>query len=113
MLVPNCIFRANGAAMLLTNKASEASRSKYYLKHLVRVNMAGSDKGYTCVYQTEDDMGGVPRARAARGCAAPPLAPPRPGGGAVAAHLRERGGAKGWAGAPALQARAAPCWTAP
>ncbi|GBF95889.1 hypothetical protein Rsub_08480 [Raphidocelis subcapitata] len=59
MLVPNCIFRANGAAMLLTNKASEASRSKYYLKHLVRVNMAGSDKGYSCVYQTEDDMGDI------------------------------------------------------
>jgi hypothetical protein len=24
MLVPNCIFRANGAAMLLTNKSKEA-----------------------------------------------------------------------------------------
>ncbi len=24
LLVPNCIFRSNGAAMLLTNKASEA-----------------------------------------------------------------------------------------
>lgn len=32
-------------------------RSKYRLDHLVRVNMAGSDKGYTCVYQTEDDNG--------------------------------------------------------
>ena len=24
MLVPNCIFRANGAALLLTNKATES-----------------------------------------------------------------------------------------
>ncbi|KAI8463398.1 MAG: FAE1/Type III polyketide synthase-like protein-domain-containing protein [Monoraphidium minutum] len=59
MLVPNCIFRANGAAMLLTNKAAERGRAKYQLRNLVRVNMAGSDKGYSCVYQTEDENGDV------------------------------------------------------
>ena len=60
MLVPNCIFRANGAAMLLTNRRAEARRAKYRLEHVVRVNMAGTgDEGYNCVYQTEDDAGDV------------------------------------------------------
>jgi len=35
------------------------SRAKYQLRHLVRVNMAGKDAGYGCVYQTEDDSGDV------------------------------------------------------
>ena len=34
-------------------------RAKYRLQHLVRVNMAGSDKGFSCVYQTEDEKGDV------------------------------------------------------
>ena len=34
-------------------------RAKYRLRHLVRVNMAGSDTGFSCVYQTEDEKGDV------------------------------------------------------
>eukprot|EP00879_Flechtneria_rotunda_P008746 GHRR01009160.1.p1 GENE.GHRR01009160.1~~GHRR01009160.1.p1 ORF type:complete len:292 (+),score=90.74 GHRR01009160.1:2046-2921(+) len=57
MLLPNCIFRCNGAAMLLSNKTTEARRAKYELAHLVRVNLAGQDRAYRCVYQLEDENG--------------------------------------------------------
>eukprot|EP00878_Enallax_costatus_P009912 GHUV01010349.1.p1 GENE.GHUV01010349.1~~GHUV01010349.1.p1 ORF type:complete len:507 (+),score=77.65 GHUV01010349.1:205-1725(+) len=57
MLLPNCIFRCNGAAMLLSNKAKDAKRAKYELAHLVRVNLAGQDRAYRCVYQMEDENG--------------------------------------------------------
>uniref|UniRef100_A0A383VBC9 3-ketoacyl-CoA synthase n=1 Tax=Tetradesmus obliquus TaxID=3088 RepID=A0A383VBC9_TETOB len=57
MLLPNCIFRCNGAAMLMTNKPTEARRAKYELQHLVRVNLAGQDRAYRCVYQLEDENG--------------------------------------------------------
>lgn len=36
-------------------------RSKYQLKHLVRVNLAGSDEGFNCVYQTNDEYGEAAR----------------------------------------------------
>jgi hypothetical protein len=32
-------------------------RAKYTLEHLVRVNLAGQDKAYRCVYQLEDENG--------------------------------------------------------
>jgi hypothetical protein len=32
-------------------------RAKYSLEHLVRVNLAGQDKAYRCVYQEEDENG--------------------------------------------------------
>eukprot|EP00775_Hariotina_reticulata_P001695 gene1695-2040_t len=32
-------------------------RAKYELRHLVRVNLAGQDTAYRCVYQMEDDNG--------------------------------------------------------
>jgi hypothetical protein len=38
------------------------SRAKYSLQHLVRVNLAGQDRAYRCVYQLEDDNGEHPRA---------------------------------------------------
>lgn len=56
MLVPNCIFRANGAAILLSNKSKDSWRAKYELKHVVRT-MVSNDEAYGCVYQTEDDKG--------------------------------------------------------
>lgn len=43
--------------MLLTNKPTEERRSKYELQHLVRVNLAGQDRAYRCVYQLEDENG--------------------------------------------------------
>jgi hypothetical protein len=32
-------------------------RAKYSLQHLVRVNLAGQDRAYRCVYQLEDENG--------------------------------------------------------
>lgn len=55
MLIPNTIFRMGGAAMLLTNKRSEASRSLYELEHVVRVHLGAQDDAYRCVYQREDE----------------------------------------------------------
>eukprot|EP00877_Chromochloris_zofingiensis_P011523 jgi/Chrzof1/6624/Cz19g03050.t1_LCKAS8[v5.2] len=59
MLIPNCLFRTNGCAMLLTNKGKDAKRSKYLLQHLVRTNLAADDVAFQCVYQTEDDCKNV------------------------------------------------------
>lgn len=55
MLIPNTIFRMGGAAILLTNKRSEASRSLYELEHIVRVHLGSQDDAYRCVYQREDE----------------------------------------------------------
>ncbi|GBF92374.1 hypothetical protein Rsub_05576 [Raphidocelis subcapitata] len=57
MLVPNCIFRSNGAAVLLSNKRSEARRAKYHLQTLVRTTIARDSEAFHCVYQMEDDAG--------------------------------------------------------
>lgn len=57
MLIPNVLFRVGGAAMLLTNKRSEARRSKYWLHSLVRTNMAADDSSYNCVMEMEDAEG--------------------------------------------------------
>ena len=54
MLIPNTIFRMGGAAMLLTNKKTEASRSLYELEHVVRVHLGAQDDAFRCVYQHED-----------------------------------------------------------
>lgn len=56
MLVPNCIFRSNGAAILLSNKRKDSWRAKYELKHVVRTTIS-SDEAFGCVYQMEDDKG--------------------------------------------------------
>eukprot|EP00877_Chromochloris_zofingiensis_P008304 jgi/Chrzof1/3727/Cz13g06210.t1_LCKAS9 len=57
MLVPNCIFRCNGAAMLLSNKQKDSWRAKYVLQHVVRTTVAADDEAIQCVYQCEDDNG--------------------------------------------------------
>ncbi|KAL3506016.1 hypothetical protein ACH5RR_031398 [Cinchona calisaya] len=55
MLVTNCLFRLGGAAILLSNKLSDRSRSKYQLIHTVRIHKGAEDKSYGCVMQEEDD----------------------------------------------------------
>uniref|UniRef100_A0A383WBH3 Very-long-chain 3-oxoacyl-CoA synthase n=1 Tax=Tetradesmus obliquus TaxID=3088 RepID=A0A383WBH3_TETOB len=55
MLLINCLFRANGAAVLLTNKPRDTRRSKYWVKHIVRTNLAKDDVAFNCVMQTEDE----------------------------------------------------------
>jgi hypothetical protein len=56
MLVSNCIFRANGAAMLLSSRAADAGRAKYKLRHVVRTNLAADDQAFGCVVQMDDDQ---------------------------------------------------------
>eukprot|EP00878_Enallax_costatus_P003354 GHUV01003563.1.p1 GENE.GHUV01003563.1~~GHUV01003563.1.p1 ORF type:complete len:536 (+),score=169.57 GHUV01003563.1:329-1936(+) len=56
MLVPNCIFRSNGAAILLSNKTKDCWRAKYQLQHVVRTTIS-TDEAFQCVYQMEDDKG--------------------------------------------------------
>jgi 3-ketoacyl-CoA synthase len=59
MLVSNCIFRANGAALLLSSRPADAGRAKYTLKHVVRTNLAADDQAFGCVVQMDDDEGKV------------------------------------------------------
>jgi 3-ketoacyl-CoA synthase len=54
MLIPNVLFRCNGSAVLLTNKAKHVKRAKYSIPHIVRTNLASNDVAFNCVMQTED-----------------------------------------------------------
>jgi hypothetical protein len=65
------------------------SRAKYSLQHLVRVNLAGQDRAYRCVYQLEDDNGEHPRAAGGGGGAPPPGGGGGGGGGGPGGSLRE------------------------
>ncbi|XP_010530834.1 PREDICTED: 3-ketoacyl-CoA synthase 9 isoform X3 [Tarenaya hassleriana] len=57
MLIPNCLFRVGGAAMLLSNKSGDRRRSKYKLVHTIRTHKGADDKAFKCVYQEQDDNG--------------------------------------------------------
>ncbi|KAF6266311.1 FAE1/Type III polyketide synthase-like protein-domain-containing protein [Scenedesmus sp. NREL 46B-D3] len=57
MLIPNVLFRVGGAAMLMTNKRSEAWRAKYKLDSVVRTTLSGDDTSYNCVMEMEDSLG--------------------------------------------------------
>lgn len=59
MLVPNCLFRMGGAAMLLTNRRCERRRAKYHLLHVVRTHKGADDQAYRCVMEEEDPEGKV------------------------------------------------------
>jgi len=61
MLIPNCLFRSNGSAVLLSNRPCDAARAKYSIKHIVRTNLAADDVAFNCVMQTEDAEGKVGR----------------------------------------------------
>ncbi|XP_021897047.1 3-ketoacyl-CoA synthase 20-like [Carica papaya] len=56
MLIPNCIFRVGGAAILLSNRSSDRQRSKYQLLHTVRTHKGADNKSYNCVFQQEDEV---------------------------------------------------------
>eukprot|EP00803_Ostreobium_quekettii_P009088 evm.model.scf_515.6 EVM.evm.TU.scf_515.6 scf_515:48412-53536(+) len=55
MLIPNCLFRVGGAAVLLSNRRRDYWRSRYELKHVVRTHLGANDAAYGCVYQMEDE----------------------------------------------------------
>ncbi|KAG5526647.1 hypothetical protein RHGRI_032797 [Rhododendron griersonianum] len=57
MLIPNCLFRVGGAAVLLSNKPADHGRSKYKLVHVVRTHRGSDDAAFKCVYQEQDGMG--------------------------------------------------------
>ncbi|KAM7275202.1 hypothetical protein ACFE04_017068 [Oxalis oulophora] len=59
MLLPNCLFRMGGAAILLSNRQSVKSKAKYRLVHVVRTHKGADDKAYRCVYEQEDRDGNV------------------------------------------------------
>ncbi|KAL0332482.1 UNVERIFIED_CONTAM: 3-ketoacyl-CoA synthase 6 [Sesamum calycinum] len=59
MLLPNCLFRMGGAAILLSNKWRDSARAKYKLVHVVRTHKGADDKAYRCVYEQEDKEGKV------------------------------------------------------
>lgn len=55
MLLPNCLFRMGGSAILLSNIRTERRRSKYQLKHIVRTHKGAEDESFQCISQGEDD----------------------------------------------------------
>ncbi|MFQ6619727.1 hypothetical protein Gotur_000404 [Gossypium turneri] len=57
MLIPNCLFRVGGSAVLLSNKSNDRRRAKYKLIHVVRTHRGADDKAFRCVYQEQDDAG--------------------------------------------------------
>ncbi|OVA18732.1 FAE1/Type III polyketide synthase-like protein [Macleaya cordata] len=59
MLIPNCLFRVGGAAVLLSNKSVDRWRAKYKLVHVVRTHRGADDKAYKCVFQEQDESGKV------------------------------------------------------
>uniref|UniRef100_A0ACD5UXC8 Uncharacterized protein n=1 Tax=Avena sativa TaxID=4498 RepID=A0ACD5UXC8_AVESA len=57
MLLPNCLFRVGGAAVLLSTSPVNA---RFRLKHVVRTHAGATDGGaYRCVFQEEDDAGNI------------------------------------------------------
>lgn len=59
MLIPNCLFRVGGAAILLSNKGRDRRRAKYQLVHTVRTHKGADPKCYNCVVQQEDEANNV------------------------------------------------------
>ncbi|KAJ7514714.1 hypothetical protein O6H91_23G056300 [Diphasiastrum complanatum] len=57
MLIPNCLFRMGGAAILLSNKGADRRRGKYVLVHTVRTHKGADTDFYQCAYQKEDARG--------------------------------------------------------
>ncbi|KAM7462890.1 hypothetical protein LguiA_031011 [Lonicera macranthoides] len=55
MLLPNCIFRMGGAAVLLSNHSSDRDHSKYQLFRTVLTHKGADDKSYRCVVREEDE----------------------------------------------------------
>ncbi|XP_050147312.1 3-ketoacyl-CoA synthase 4-like, partial [Malus sylvestris] len=57
MLIPNCLFRVGGSAVLFSNKFVDRRRAKYKLVHVVRTHRGANDKVFRCVYQEQVDKG--------------------------------------------------------
>ncbi|OMO58853.1 Very-long-chain 3-ketoacyl-CoA synthase [Corchorus capsularis] len=57
MMLSNCLFRAGGASILLTNKAALKNQAHFKLNCAVRTNIGYDDEAYGCCMQLEDDQG--------------------------------------------------------
>ncbi|KAJ9551724.1 hypothetical protein OSB04_015769 [Centaurea solstitialis] len=57
MLIPNCLFRCGGSAVLLSNRPADRRRAKYKLLHVVRTHYGSDDTAFNCVRQEQDDTG--------------------------------------------------------
>ncbi|KAL3749707.1 hypothetical protein ACJRO7_010776 [Eucalyptus globulus] len=57
MSLINCLFRVGGAAILLSNRPSDAQIAKYKLLHTVHTHTARWDRSYQCIFQEEDPCG--------------------------------------------------------
>ena len=55
MLLTNCLFRVGGAAILLSNRSSDRSSSKYQLVRTLRSHQV-DDNSYNCIMQKEDEF---------------------------------------------------------
>ncbi|KAL8192086.1 hypothetical protein R6Q57_028207 [Mikania cordata] len=53
----NCLFRVGGAAILLSNRTSDHTNSKYQLLHAIHTNTSSSDRSYSCIFREEDTAG--------------------------------------------------------
>jgi predicted naringenin-chalcone synthase len=53
-LLQNTLFRCGGAAIILSNKWTDALRAKLKLLHIVRTQYVSEDS-FGCVYETEDN----------------------------------------------------------
>ncbi|KAJ0914511.1 putative 3-Oxoacyl-[acyl-carrier-protein (ACP)] synthase III [Helianthus annuus] len=53
----NCLFRAGGAAILLSNRPSDHKHSKYQLVHTIHTNTSTSDQCYHSIFREEDNAG--------------------------------------------------------
>eukprot|EP00250_Pteridium_aquilinum_P035509 c9549_g1_i1 orf=700-1785(+) len=57
MLVPNCLFRCGGAALLLSNMKQHKHTAKLELLQSVRTTTAASDDSFNVIVHREDDKG--------------------------------------------------------
>ncbi|KAF9593879.1 hypothetical protein IFM89_025721 [Coptis chinensis] len=57
MMLPNCLFRTGGCAILLTNNPSLKHKAIFKLKYLVRTHIGADDEAYQYAVRKEDDQG--------------------------------------------------------